>query len=230
MPPARRKSKGSRIIGTGTVSYAENLFRKWFNKYEPGLARTIPDVKTQAWVRALLASAFWAGRRDGLVSIEDSVEAFQKKFGFPLAEEPEWNATMLEERGVHLAEEMNEFADAVEAKDLPGVVDSLIDWMYVAYGLLRCLGVRDVYDIFMGVHRANMRKVRPKSSKESKRGFALDAVKPAGWKPYDVAEALKERGWGSQDPSLCHACNGSGEGPADGTVCKTCKGNGEISG
>ena len=56
------------------------------------------------------------------------------------------------------------------------------------------------------VQRANMAKERAKHAGESKRGSALDVVKPEGWVPPDVAGALSSRPRG-----VC-ACQGEAPG------------------
>lgn len=83
--------------------------------------------------------------------------------------------------------------------------DALIDLVYVAMGTAHLLG----YPWLRGwelVQRANMSKVRAQSAEESKRGSALDVVKPEGWEPPDIEGLLKMYGFplvideGTPDP------------------------------
>lgn len=81
-----------------------------------------------------------------------------------------------------LHEELKEYRDAVEAKDLEGQLDALIDLVYVALGTAYMHGF-DFNEGFRRVHDCNMKKVRALSRLDSKRGSTFDVVKPANWKP-----------------------------------------------
>ncbi len=95
-----------------------------------------------------------------------------------------------------LAEELHELLAAHRRGDLPAAADALADLVYVALGTAHMMGVP--FDaVFAEVQRANMGKERASSSSDgrSKRGSALDVVKPEGWKPPDVAGVLRTAGW-----------------------------------
>jgi len=93
-----------------------------------------------------------------------------------------------------LSEELAEFAAAVIEEDMPGIADALVDLVYVALGTAHMYGLP--WDaLFAEVQRANMTKVRAANASESKRGSALDVVKPPGWTPPDIAGVLKEHLW-----------------------------------
>lgn len=74
--------------------------------------------------------------------------------------------------------------------DLPEVADALVDLVYVALGTAHYHGIpwQAVWD---EVQRANMQKVRATDPSASRRGSALDVVKPVGWTPPDVAGVLE---------------------------------------
>lgn len=57
-----------------------------------------------------------------------------------------------------LREEVEEFADAVEERDLVAIADALADVIYVAYGSAVTYGV-DLDAVLMEVHRSNMSKL-----------------------------------------------------------------------
>jgi predicted HAD superfamily Cof-like phosphohydrolase len=57
-----------------------------------------------------------------------------------------------------LVEEVREFADATEAKDIVGIADALADILYVTYGAAITYGV-DLDQVVREVHRSNMSKL-----------------------------------------------------------------------
>jgi predicted HAD superfamily Cof-like phosphohydrolase len=95
-----------------------------------------------------------------------------------------------------LLEELHELLAAYRRGDLPGVADALADLVYVAHGTAHMMRV-PLDRVFSEVQRANMEKVRASGSDDgrSKRGSALDVVKPHGWTPPDVAGVLRLHGW-----------------------------------
>jgi len=108
---------------------------------------------------------------------EDVVRFHQEILGVPPRESltmhsQEW----ILERGRFLAEENAEFLDAGLTGDMTGAVDGLLDTIYVALGTLYMMGVpvQHCWDV---VQLANMSKVKG----VTKRGNAIDAVKPTGW-------------------------------------------------
>jgi predicted HAD superfamily Cof-like phosphohydrolase len=112
------------------------------------------------------------------------VAAFHRKFGTPPPERPDLEHFPGELRVRLIQEESAEFAQAVAEGDLPEMVDALCDLLYVTYGAAVDLGV-DLEPFFAAVHRTNMDKVGGHRRADGK------WVKPAGWRPPDVAGLLQ---------------------------------------
>jgi predicted HAD superfamily Cof-like phosphohydrolase len=90
---------------------------------------------------------------------------------------PTWNTpNTLAERLSFMAEELAEFDEAVELKDIAKAADALADLVYVALGTAHQMGL-PFDEIWAAVHKANMQKLRG----IGKRGMVYDAVKPVGW-------------------------------------------------
>lgn len=86
-----------------------------------------------------------------------------------------------------LAEEFEEYVQAVEDGDLEGIADALADMRYVIYGTDQVYGFpTDAIDSV--VHAANMAKAGP----DGKAIFDGDGKvrKPEGWLPPDIAAVL----------------------------------------
>lgn len=63
-------------------------------------------------------------------------------------------------------------------------LDALVDLAYVLFGTVHLQGLDSVFaEAWARVQRANMAKVLAESAEQSKRGYAKDVVKPAGWQP-----------------------------------------------
>lgn len=113
-----------------------------------------------------------------------AVEAFHLKFGVPM---PLFAQLMgpeaLEFRLKFLREEVNELEEAHAEGDIVKAFDALIDIVYVAKGSATFMGIDGVQwaSGFDAVQNANMNKRRANNAQESKRGTALDVVKPEGW-------------------------------------------------
>lgn len=86
------------------------------------------------------------------------VREFHETYGaairyVPVADPPESDL-----RTQLLAEETQEYYDAVEAKDVVEVADALADIVYVAYGAALTHGI-DLDAVLAEVHRSNMSKL-----------------------------------------------------------------------
>jgi predicted HAD superfamily Cof-like phosphohydrolase len=88
------------------------------------------------------------------------------------------------ERAAFLHEELDEFCVASGEGDMVGVADALADIVYVALGTAYKMGL-PFDEIWRAVQIANMQKQRG----ITKRGNAVDAVKPAGWQGPEAAIA-----------------------------------------
>jgi predicted HAD superfamily Cof-like phosphohydrolase len=91
-----------------------------------------------------------------------------------------------------LKEELTELFEAHSCGDLPGFLDALVDLVYVACGTAHLSGLP--FDAAWDeVQRANLTKVRATSANDplSKRGHALDVVKPPGWVAPDIEGVLR---------------------------------------
>jgi len=80
------------------------------------------------------------------------------------------------ERAAFLHEELDEFCIAAGEGNITALADALADIIYVALGTAYKMGL-PFSSIWQAVHAANMQKV----AGPTKRGNAVDAMKPAGW-------------------------------------------------
>lgn len=118
------------------------------------------------------------------------VMEFHRKFNL---ERPEnrMDLEIFKIRLKHITEEVIEFHQAFVNGDSAEVLDALIDLVYVALGTAELMN----FPFEAGwdeVHKANMKKVRAKTSEESKRGTAFDVIKPEGWVPANIAGILED--------------------------------------
>jgi len=121
------------------------------------------------------------------------VAQFHNKFEVPLVEKPGdlFDEATFKFRQKFLQEELDELVVAYQNKDVPGVLDALVDLVYVAVGTADML--RLPFDAaFMEVHRANMEKERAPSAEASKRGSAIDVIKPPNWTAPDIAGVIQQ--------------------------------------
>ena len=127
------------------------------------------------------------------------VLAFQQKFEVPMASKPQFlQEEAFQFRLKFMQEELNEFEDGHITGDMHEAADALVDLAYVLHGTALMMGLPWPM-LWDEVQRANMAKVRAKHAGESKRGSALDVVKPEGWTPPDHTAALGTGPWGVLD-------------------------------
>ena len=133
------------------------------------------------------------------------VGAFHRKFelpSWPTAPGPALpSMDVVEFRVGFLREELRELIVAFSRDDLPGAADALVDLVYVALGTAHLMGL-PFNALWTEVQRANLAKERAAGAADprSRRGHALDVVKPPGWQPPDVAGVLRAHGWKGQAP------------------------------
>lgn len=139
-------------------------------------------------VSTLIQVCFFGSRIDHECT---NVYEFAEKFNFPRHFVPvDMSRRYLRERAAMMNEEIGEFISAIEAQDLAGQADALIDLVYFAKGTAVALGLpwEKLWD---DVHRANMEKVPGMT----KRGFGMDVTKPYGWEPPRTLEILQDNGY-----------------------------------
>ena len=85
----------------------------------------------------------------------------------------------------HQLEETHELGEAFNKNDKEGVLDALVDIVYIALGTAHLMGF-DFDEAWKRVHKANMKKVRMKTERSP-----IDIVKPIGWKPPDLKDLCK---------------------------------------
>lgn len=111
----------------------------------------------------------------------DNIQSFHEKFVLPSAEVPKLlEKDLLEFRVKFMQEELAEFDDACERKDLTKAFDALLDLVYVAMGTAYLMNV-PWDEGWREVQRANMMKMRALRASDSTRGSTYDVVKPKGW-------------------------------------------------
>lgn len=133
----------------------------------------------------------WKGFR----SENADVRAFHRKFRIPGAVVPSFLPTSaLEFRLKFMHEELSEFERDHRQADMPGAADALVDLAYVVHGTAIMMGL-PWYVLWDEVQRANLSKERAKNASESKRGSALDVIKPPGWRAPDHTLAIGRGPW-----------------------------------
>jgi hypothetical protein len=129
-----------------------------------------------------------------VTSEQEMVAAFHRAFGLVAPVGLDVARFPGELRVRLIEEEAGEFAEAVQAGDVPEMIDALCDLLYVTYGAAVALGV-DLEPFFAEVHRANMAKVGGSRRADGK------WLKPAGWRPPDIAGILRNSyGWAPETP------------------------------
>jgi predicted HAD superfamily Cof-like phosphohydrolase len=120
------------------------------------------------------------------------LEEFHSVFGAHLERAP--TADLSDEtvglRVSLIQEELNEYRQATEARDLVGVADALSDLMYVVLGTYVSHGLQDLAEaLFAEVHASNM-------SKLDENGLVIyrgdgKVLKSALWRPPDLKRILE---------------------------------------
>ncbi|MDD2775535.1 MAG: hypothetical protein PHU06_06240 [Gallionella sp.] len=133
------------------------------------------------------------------MSVLQMVKSFYVKFQQPVKQTPGWpEASRLQERINFMQEELTEFGEACELKDMELAFDALIDLEYVLLGTAIEMGLGGIFfDGFTEVHRANMVKVIGTTH----RGIAIDVTKPEGWVPPQLEKILLNAGWVKPAPT-----------------------------
>jgi predicted HAD superfamily Cof-like phosphohydrolase len=133
------------------------------------------------------------------------VAAFHAKFGLPEATSDPGHhqlpkssfdmAALIKFRLQFMQEELDEFLKGWEEGDYAQMADALIDLEYVVLGTSHMLGFPHP-ELWDDVQAANMRKERAATDgSNSKRGSALDVIKPEGWVGPDGASILRKYGY-----------------------------------
>ena len=86
-------------------------------------------------------------------------------------------------------EEGQELLGALDLGDDAAIAHELADVVYIAYGTAHTMGL-PLDAVIAAVHRANMAKVGPDGALRFRQDGKL--LKPAGWRPADVAAVLLE--------------------------------------
>jgi predicted HAD superfamily Cof-like phosphohydrolase len=118
------------------------------------------------------------------------VRAFHRAFGLPVAQVPTLvDAELAGLRKELLREEVQEFTDASDDRDLVEIADALADIVYVAYGSALTYGI-DLDAVLAEVHRSNMSKLdadgKPVLRDDGK------VLKSDRYSPPDVAATLRK--------------------------------------
>ena len=121
------------------------------------------------------------------------VKEFQKAFNNPYAEKPTlMGMERAKKRYDWMLEEIDEFIEATEEKDLVEQADAMIDVMYFALGTLVELGI-EPEKLFAIVQEANMSKLW-EDGKPHFRESDGKVIKPPTWKdPHSLTVAEIER-------------------------------------
>lgn len=84
-----------------------------------------------------------------------------------------------------MQEENREYFDAIQENDLIGVLDAVVDMMYILNGTILSHGLQDVFEeAYNRVHDNNM------SKKPFKKNVHGKVLKPIGFKPVDLSDLI----------------------------------------
>jgi predicted HAD superfamily Cof-like phosphohydrolase len=124
----------------------------------------------------------------------DDVRDFHEKFNLPVTG-VERCTHMTEEIAMYrirfLSEELEEFIDAVNERNLAAQLDALVDLAWVAMGTAHFMGA-PFNEAWAEVVRANMSKVLKKENDgEHKRGMVETIRKPPGWQGPRIQQVIE---------------------------------------
>jgi len=120
------------------------------------------------------------------------LEEFHAVFGAHMERTPtaDLNEKTIALRVSLIQEELDEYRQAAEARDLVGIADALSDLMYVVLGTYVAHGLQDLAEaLFAEVHASNMSKL----DEDGRVIFRADGkvLKSALWRPPDLAGILE---------------------------------------
>ena len=124
--------------------------------------------------------------------LDDLVE-FHRVFGAHIEDEPRVDLPdeVIALRVSLIQEELNEYREAAEARDLVAVADALSDLMYVVLGTYVSHGLQDLAEVlFAEVHRSNMSKLDENGKVICRADGKV--LKSDRWRPPDLFSILAE--------------------------------------
>jgi predicted HAD superfamily Cof-like phosphohydrolase len=137
---------------------------------------------------ALFHQKFGLAYEDGVRALPEQVEDFRIKF---MHEELDEYVEAMNNHHLSLKQPgLSGYEPQETLVHLEKAFDGLIDLAYVLFGTSYLHGFPFI-EGWRRVHAANMAKVRATDSSQSKRGSALDVVKPEGWKAPVLMDLLK---------------------------------------
>ena len=119
------------------------------------------------------------------------VVAFHEKFGIDYKGGVRFLDKGLQKfRDARLREELAEYQHACDAANPEGMLDALVDLVYIALGTAHIHGFHKFDEAWRRVHAANMQKVNMSVENPSKHGHVTDIVKPKGWVAPDLSDLV----------------------------------------
>jgi predicted HAD superfamily Cof-like phosphohydrolase len=136
----------------------------------------------------------FALRSGCMIDWAQDIDNFHQKFGIQYEGPPRLMDQKLHDfRMARLREELAELQDAINEKNLVGVLDAYIDEIYIALGNMHLHGFTPatINEAWRRVHEKNMLKELAHGRNPGKHGHKSDIVKPAGWTPPDLSDLIK---------------------------------------
>lgn len=124
------------------------------------------------------------------------VKEFHKAFNHPYSDKPTLiDMNLAQKRYDWMKEEIDEFLEAVENRDIYEQADAMIDLIYFALGTLVVLGVTPA-EVFKVVQNANMSKLWEDGKPRFREGDGK-VIKPPTWEdPHDkIVETINNMGY-----------------------------------
>lgn len=122
----------------------------------------------------------------------EMVREFHQAMEIPIRVRPAWGWIGSDEEALRnrlLAEEYQEYLDAVSCGTLVDLADALADMVYIIYGTALTYGI-DLDSVLEEVHRSNMTKLGPEGPIRRHDGKVL---KPDGFEPPDLKRILDDK-------------------------------------
>lgn len=100
----------------------------------------------------------------------------------------------LDEKNFRVAAMMEEVQEYEDARSMADMLDALVDLQVFLLGTVYRHGMANVFEpAFNRVMDANMQKQLAGDSHKSKRGFARDLIKPAGWTAPNLSDLTGDK-------------------------------------